>query len=89
METVLTVAALLLALALVQAVVGILFFPPRPVLASFFFQALFVFIAVVVAVGFAFEHPLTLSWLLVGVYALLFLLGFRCWRRDRRGVDDG
>jgi hypothetical protein len=80
-ETLIKTSLALLGLALVQAVVGILFFRPRPVVASFFFQALFIFIAAVIAVGFAFEHHMTLAWLSLGVFAFLFICGFRCWRK--------
>jgi hypothetical protein len=72
---------LLVLLAVIQAVVGILFYRPRPVVAHFFCQTLFVFIAIVIAVGFAFEHHLTVAWLSLGVFFLFFIYGFRNWRK--------
>ena len=75
MENLLILSAVLLGLALLQALVGILFFRPGPSLLSFFFQSLFLFAAAVLALGFTFQQHRVWGWLCLGAVFIFFLEG--------------
>jgi hypothetical protein len=81
MKILLITNGILMILALVQAVVGILFRRPGPALTTFFFQSLVLVCSFTLAVGFTFDHHLLCGWLFIGLFVYLFLIGFREWKR--------
>jgi hypothetical protein len=92
MEALLFTLAVLLGLALVQALVGIFFFRPFSAVWNFFFQCLILFSSTVLVLGFTFEQRFTLGWLFVGLFVLFFALGFRSWKgrsEDKVGLNHG
>jgi len=74
--------AVLLALALLQALGTIVVFS-RPLggLAGFFVQTLLLALSLVAAASFGGEEGLIVAWCLAALAGLLILVGFRFWRR--------
>ena len=54
---------------------------PGAAVVSFLFQSLALFTSAVLALGFTFRFHVQSAWLCVALFALLFLVGFRNWRR--------
>lgn len=81
MELLLYVNALLLGTALLQALIGILFFRHGPALVVFFLQTFFLTWSTVLLVGFAFEARHLCAWICVVLYIYLAIIGLRHWKK--------
>jgi len=82
MKTLLQIDAMLLALALVQAIAAILVFKRfRAALLGFFVQSFLLVAAPTILIASPSSAGETIGWSLLGAFALLYLWGFRSWRR--------
>jgi len=68
MESLLITDACLLGLSLIQAVLGIIVFKPRPAVISFFIQCFFLFASAVIATILVSREGLIAGWMLAGLF---------------------
>jgi len=82
LEILLKTAAFLLCLALLQGIVGIVFFRRRAALVYFFFQTLFLFWSAVAVLAFQGKTGAFAGWGCIVLFGLFFLAGFRAWKKS-------
>lgn len=75
--------AILLGVALLQSLVGILFFRSGPALVVFFFQSFFLTLSTALIMGFTFPARHLIGWICVVLYIYLALLGIRHWKKKK------
>ena len=83
MDPLVMLNAVLLGVALLQALVGILFFRRGPALVVFFFQSFFIIMSTGLVMGFAFEARHLIGWICIVLYIYLALLGVRHWKKKK------
>lgn len=81
MQTFLITDGILLGLALLQALLGVLFFRPFAAITLFFLQCFFLFGGAVLAIGFSDLPYRFWGWVCLILFAPFFILGFRFWRK--------
>ncbi|MHC4944538.1 MAG: hypothetical protein ACYTG7_16090 [Planctomycetota bacterium] len=71
----------LLVLAVLQAIIGIVFFRPAPALWFFFFQVLVLTLSTFLMVGFVFEARYICAWVCIALFFYLALLSYKRWTK--------